>query len=110
MNAGPSITAVMTDWLTRIPAPVRRELRISEHVSSFLRNTYAKAISPTLAATMTGLPIIVDDQLHGGQWFLHENHQVTKSGDMAPAPDGMTVVYSPQAGWVAMNTEMMNAL
>jgi hypothetical protein len=99
----PTISEVIADFLAAMPAPVRRELHVAEPVSRFLRDTYAKATSPGHAAAMTGLPIVVDDALTGGQWQLLEDGQVTKSGDMAPAPEGMVVVYDRHAGWVAMD-------
>lgn len=99
----PSILDVMADFLAAMPTPVRRELHVAEQVWRFLRNTYAKAIRPEAAEAMMGLPIVVDDDLDGGQWQIHEDGQVTSSGDMAPAPEGAVVTYSPVSGWLAIN-------
>jgi hypothetical protein len=103
----PSILDVMAGLLADFPEPVSRELHVAEPVWRFLRNTYArntyaKVIPPEAVTAMMGLPVVVDDALTGGQWQIHENGQVTSSGDMAPAPDGMVVVYSPHAGWLAI--------
>jgi hypothetical protein len=103
MTKQPTILDVMADFLAALPTPVRRELHVAEPVWRFLRDTYAKAIRPDYAAAMMGLPIVVDDDLTGGQWKLHEDGQVTKSGDMAPAPEGMVVMYDQYADWLAIN-------
>jgi len=107
MTAQPSIFDVMADVLSAIPEPVRRELHVAEPVWRFLRDTYAQAVRPEAASAMTDMPIVVDDALSGGQWQIRENGQVVKSGDMAPAPDGMVVTYFPQAGWVAIRQDLV---
>lgn len=103
----PGILAVMADFMATIPHPVKRELHVAKPVWSFLRDTYAKVIRPETVSAMMDLPIIVDDTLAGGQWQIHEDGQVTTSGDMAPAPEGMTVFYSPEMGWWAFNTDLI---
>lgn len=103
----PSILGVMAGFLAGLPKPISRELRVAEPVWLFLRETYAKAIKPELATTMMGLPIVIDDDLTGGQWQHREGGEVTSSGDMAPAPEGMTVMYSPITGWIAIRSDLM---
>ncbi|MEU4558556.1 hypothetical protein AB0F72_09200 [Actinoplanes sp. NPDC023936] len=103
-----SILNVVSDLLAGLPDSVRRELHVSEQVHRFLRDTYAKAVDPKHAATMGAMPIVVDGDLSGGQWQLRENGETVQAGDMAPAPDGMEVIYSPHAGWVAVNSELLN--
>ena len=106
----PTILDVMAGLLADLPAPVRRELHVAEPVWRFLRHTYAKATSPAPFDAMAASPIVVDDDLTGGQWQIRENGEVVKSGDMAPIPEGMpegtVVMYSPTTGWVAIDTNI----
>ncbi len=107
MTGQPTILEVMADLMADLPAPVRRELHVSAHVRLFLRKTYAKAIGPEALTAMLALPIVVDGDLTGGQWQIREDGEVTSSGDMAPPPEGMTVLYSPYSGWVAVRNDLM---
>lgn len=106
MTDKPSIIDVMAGFFATAGEPVTRRLHVSEHVWRFLRNTYAKVIPAEAQTVMMGLPIIVDDDLTGGQWQIRENDQITKAGDMAPPPEGMTVFYSPHAGWLAIRKDL----
>jgi hypothetical protein len=102
----PSILDVMAEFLAAVPEFKRRELHVAEPVWRFLRNTYAKVIPPEAATAMMGLPIVVDDGLTGGQWQIREDGEITSSGDMAPAPEGMVVFYSPPMGWLAIRKDL----
>jgi hypothetical protein len=101
-----SILDVMADLLANVPEPVARKLHLSEHGWRFLRHTYAKVIPPEAAAVMLTLPIVIDDDLTGGQWQIRENGEVTSDGDMAPPPEGMTVFYTPHSGWLAIRKDL----
>lgn len=106
MTTERSIIDVMAGFFAEQDMPVRRELHVAEPVWRYLRQTYAKAIPPEAATVMAGLPIIDSHTLTGGQWQIIENGAVTSSGDMAPAPEGMTVFYSPTTGWIAIRTDL----
>lgn len=110
MTEQPSILEAMERLFMAAPAPTSQALHVSEHVWRFLRETYAKVIRPEAVQVMMGLPIVVDDDLTGGQWQIRENGQITKAADMAPAPEGMTVSYSPISGWIAIRTDLIEAL
>lgn len=97
-----SILDVIAGFMADLPEPVSRELHVAEPVWRFLRDNYAPVIRPEAATAMMGLPVVIGDDLTGGQWQIRENGQVTSSGDMAPAPEGMTVHYLPHAGWIAV--------
>lgn len=102
-----SITEVITRMLADFPIPPAQELHVAEPVSRFLRDRYAKSIDPKPAAALLATPIVVDDDLTGGQWQLREDGETVSSGDMAPAPEGMTVIYSPITGWIAIDSDLM---
>ncbi len=107
MSTGQTITSVMAELLAELPTSVSRELRVSEPVSRFVRETYAKAVDVSHAERMFAVPIVVDGDLTAGQRQIRENGEVTASGDIAPAPDGMQVEYSPIAGWYAFNPDLL---
>ncbi len=102
----PSILDVMAEFLAAVPELKRRELHVAEPVWRFLRNTYAQAIPQAAAQAMLELPIVVDDDLSGGQWQIREDGQVTSAGDMAPAPEGMVVFYAPPMGWLGIREDL----
>lgn len=102
-----TISAVLADLMANLPKPVSRELRVAEPVWRFMRDTYTKAINPDAATALWATPVVIDDDLTGGQWQLRENGETVASGDMAPAPDGMTVTYSPYSGWIAIRSDLM---
>lgn len=106
MTGQPSILKVMESFFMAAPEPADRRLHVSEHVWRYLRETYTKVIRPEAITVMMGLPIVVDDNLTGGQWQLRENGEVTSTWDMAPAPEGMTVFYTPHSGWLAIRTDL----
>jgi hypothetical protein len=110
MTGQPSIIDVMADLMVTIPKPVDRKVHVSEHVRAFLRHAHARDTRPGAATVMLGLPIVVDDDLTGGQWQIRENGEVTSSGDMAPAREGMTVSYSPMTGWIAIRTDLTESM
>lgn len=110
MTSERSIIDVMADFFATQDEPVTRRLHVSEHVWRFLRDTYAKVIPTEAVTVMMGLPIVVDDDLAGGQWQIRESGEIVSSGDMAPAPEGMTVSYSPMTGWIAVSTDLMEAM
>lgn len=107
MTTKPTILDVMSGLLGRPAHTGSAELRVSEHVWCFLRKTYATVIRPDAVTAMLASPIVVDPALTGGQWQILEDGEVTKAGDMAPAPDGMAVLYSPEAGWLAIRADLM---
>ncbi len=106
MTDQPNILDVMARFLDAMPEPVDRKVHVSEHAWRYLREKHAKTVRPEVITTMFGLPIVVDADLSGGQWQLRENGEVTKSGDMAPAPEGMNVFYSPLSGWLAIREDL----
>lgn len=101
-----TILDVIADLMKDLPAPARRELHVAEPVWRFLRDRYVPIIRPEAAARLMEMPVLVSDDLTGGQWQIRENGEVTSSGDMAPAPEGMTVAYSPQFGWFAVASHL----
>lgn len=105
-----SILDVMADLLADFPAPVRRELHVAEPVWRFLRESYAKVSQPVMTQLPVGLPVVIDGDLGGGQWQIHENGEVASFGDMAPAPEGVEVSYSPITGWIAVRSDLMDEL
>lgn len=105
-----TITSVVTDLLSAVPAVPARVLHVAEPLSRFLYDAYAKSIQPAAAEALLGLPIVVDADLTGGQWQLREDGEVHTAGDMAPAPEGMTVSCSPLTGWIAIETDLLESM
>jgi len=102
-----SITDVVADLLADLPTPARRELHVAEDVWRFLRDRYIPVVRPETAAALLDAQVVVDDDLIGGQWQLREDGVVVSSGDMAPAPEGKRVFYSPTGGWMAVRADLM---
>lgn len=102
----PDIFSVVAEFMTAVFESKRRELHVAEPVWRFLRDTYAATVRPEAAQALMGMPVVIDDDLTGGMWQIREDGQVTSSGDMAPAPEGTTVMYSPHAGWLAIRTDL----
>lgn len=109
MTAERSITDVLAGLRARHFVTPRRELHVSEHVGRFLRETYASAIDYDHRAALMGSPITVQNVLEGGQWRIYENEVLVAEGDMAPAPEGMRVIYSPISGWLAVRRDLVGA-
>lgn len=104
-----SVIDVMAEFLAGHPPLPRRELHVAEPVWRFLRDRYASAVRPEAAARMLDLPVVIDGDLTGGQWQIREDGEVTSSGDMAPAPEGMAVHYAGHAGWIAVRADLTAA-
>ncbi len=92
--------------LADAPALPYRELRVSTDVREFLSNTWVTAVNPHLGSALLQAPVVVDPALTGGRREYREDDQVVQAGDMAPAPEGMTVFYSPLAGWLAVADDL----
>jgi hypothetical protein len=101
-----SVTDAIAALLVNLPNAPARQLHVAEPVWRFLRDTYVKAMRPETAQAVMGLPIVVDDDLTGGQWQLREDGEVATAGDMAPGPDGMQVSYVPRVGWIAIRADL----
>ncbi len=106
MTAARSILDVMAEFFAAHPALPARALPVADPAWRFLRDSYAKVIRPEAARVMLDLPVHVSEELSGGQWQIREDGEVVESGDIAPAPEGMTVTYSPYAGWFAVRTDL----
>jgi hypothetical protein len=92
--------------LVRLPTLGRSTLRVSEPLWRYWRDKYVSALRPETAQAVMGMPIVIDDDLSGGQWQLVEGGQVVRSGDIAPAAPGEMVTYAGAAvGWVAWSLQ-----
>lgn len=105
-----TIIDVMAEFFTAHPDHGPRSLHVAEPVWRFLRDRFATAIPREAAAAMLDLPVVVDDDLAGGRWEIRNGAEVVSSGDMAPAPEGMTAHYSPHVGWFAVSPEAADPL
>lgn len=95
-----------TPWPT-IAEPRDQRLHVSEPVWRFWLGMYAKASRPGVPPSLADVPVVVDGKLTGSQWQLFKDGEVAQSGDMAPAPEGMTVYWSPHAGWIAIAPDLV---
>ena len=103
----PSILDVMAGSMADMRPRGRPELHVAESVWRFLLDRYVPLIPRAATSRLMDMPVVIDDDLTGGQWQVRVNGEVTSSGDMAPAPEGMTVLYSPIAGWIAIRSDLM---
>lgn len=110
MTTEPSILDVIERFMTDnrdLPAPVRRDLHVAEPVWRFLLDRYMSLIPREASSRLMEMPVVIDDDLTGGQWQIREDGEIASSGDMAPAPEGMTVSYSKYSGWIAIDSTIL---
>lgn len=85
---------------------MRAQARVSESVWRYLRDTCAEASTSPWVGGLLDVPLVADDNLTGGQWQIWEDGELTASGDIAPAPEGMHVGYAPLVGWYAYDSDI----
>jgi hypothetical protein len=107
MTTEPTILDIVASFMADIPTRVRPELHVAEPVWRFLLDRYVPLIPRGATSRLMEMPVVIDDDLTGGQWQIRENGEVSSSGDMAPAPEGMTVSYSPISGWIAIRSDLL---
>lgn len=72
----------------------------------YLKDTCPEA-SPTGLGGLIGVPVIVSNELTGGQWQIWEDGELEAHGDIAPAPDGMAIDYAQFVGWFAYDPDLL---
>jgi hypothetical protein len=79
-------------------------LHVAADLWEYLRDKYGATDNHPAIAGLPGHPVVLEDALQGGQWEIREDGQVIKSGDVAPAPEGMVAFYAGASfGWLAVD-------